>query len=104
MAGIQDAGTRKQILHSIHGLLDKYGDRLPCAACKMPHSADCQHSAESEKKCMGCSTNEVNTVCVPCGHAVHCRECLNKHVSKYSVCPHCRTKLSSVIPLRWAAF
>lgn len=44
--------------------------------------------------CAICLTNNINTVCIPCGHRCLCTECAKQQIIE---CPICRKKVESIV-------
>jgi len=93
LMGIEDDEVRTLILGYIEALLTKYGDKS-CTSCHSPESPD---SKEEKNMCCICTTQEVNTVIAPCGHAAYCNECAERSKQYCNRCPLCRQEISSII-------
>ncbi|AQQ79986.1 putative inhibitor of apoptosis [Leptopilina boulardi filamentous virus] len=49
-------------------------------------------------KCIACMDNNINVVCIPCGHAALCSECLLKSY-KHKFCSICQEKVNFLLPI-----
>eukprot|EP00483_Globobulimina_turgida_P007010 UN07024 len=79
LAGINDSSDRKIIMNAITDLLNKYGGN------------------KSKQICCICAINEINTVCVPCGHMVYCNSCGKKSFQHTNKCPICRKNVITLV-------
>jgi hypothetical protein len=52
--------------------------------------------------CVGCMSQSINTVFIPCGHAAMCNQCVQNSLTirpQEKRCPICREKVTNVVPL-----
>jgi hypothetical protein len=50
---------------------------------------------ESQTRCLICEEEEINVVCIPCGHLIMCHQCSNKLTKKE--CPSCRQQVQTFV-------
>lgn len=51
-------------------------------------------NASMPSTCSICMANQINTVCIPCGHRCVCMDCKAKNLKE---CPICRVKIQQIV-------